>query len=209
MGRISNHPVVIEVGELLKQATDDARFNAEKKELQLEYLSGDGNAAGQPTVAPLYYVHADPDRIQEVVHNLIDNGIKYTQYGKISVVLSGDTQNVQIQIKDTGPGISEDDRQHLFQKFYRVDNSFTRSIGGTGLGLFICKKIVELYGGKIWVDSEVGKGSSFNISLPRLSNEKAMEMKKAQDEGTFIPASTPEPEVTQTPVHATMSETKA
>lgn len=208
-GRISNHPVVIEVGELLQQATDDARFNAEKKELQLEYLNGvDGNS-GQATVAPLFYVYADPDRMKEVVHNLIDNGIKYTQYGKISVILSGDTQNVQIQIKDTGPGIAEDDRQHLFQKFYRVDNSFTRTIGGTGLGLYICRKIIELYNGKIWVESEVGKGSSFNISLPRLSNEKALEMKKAQEDGSFIPAGSPASEVTQSPVHATMSETKA
>jgi two-component system phosphate regulon sensor histidine kinase PhoR len=83
---------------------------------------------------------------------------------------------VQFFIKDTGPGIPAADIPHLFQKFYRVDNSSTRTTGGTGLGLFICRKIVELYKGRIWVESEEGKGSTFYINLPRLSAEKAAEL---------------------------------
>ena len=66
--------------------------------------------------------------------------------------MTGDDKVVQIYVKDTGPGIPAEDIGHLFQKFYRVDNSATRTIGGTGLGLFICRKIVELYGGRIWAE---------------------------------------------------------
>ena len=89
--------------------------------------------------------------------------------GKVSVGLTGNKDIVQIKINDTGPGIRPEDLPHLFQKFYRVDNSATRSIGGTGLGLFICRKIVELYHGTIWAESKVGEGSTFYINSPRLT----------------------------------------
>ncbi len=70
-------------------------------------------------------------------------------------------QVVQCYVRDTGSGIPAEDVPHLFQKFYRVDNSSTRTIGGTGLGLFIARKIIELYNGRIWVESEVGQGQQF------------------------------------------------
>ena len=108
-----------------------------------------------------------------MVTNLVDNAIKYTNEGAITFGLSGDNQVAQIYVKDSGVGIPAEDIPHLFQKFYRVDNSATRTIGGTGLGLFICRKIVELYQGKIWVESQLGKGSTFFINLPRLSTEQA------------------------------------
>lgn len=130
-------------------------------------------AAGTKVIKPLYYVRADPDRLREVITNLFDNAVKYTDAGKISIGLTGDDQVVQFYVRDTGPGIPAEDIPHLFQKFYRVDNSATRTIGGTGLGLFICRKIVELYQGRIWVESEVGKGSSFFINFPRLATEQA------------------------------------
>jgi two-component system, OmpR family, sensor histidine kinase VicK len=106
--------------------------------------------------------------------------MKYTMSGSIQVRLTGDDSIIQIQIQDTGNGIPPDDIPHLFQKFYRVDNSTTRSIGGTGLGLFICKKIVELYNGRIWVESEFGKGSIFFINLPRLNTQQALAMQQKQ-----------------------------
>src|SRR6185437_4367663 len=96
------------------------------------------------TVRPLYYAYADVNRIREVFQNLVDNAIKYTNEGEVLVRLAGDSSVIQIQIQDSGVGIPPEDIPHLFQKFYRVDNSSTRSIGGTGLGLFICKKVVEL-----------------------------------------------------------------
>src|SRR3546814_143013 len=135
------------------------------------------------TIRPLYYVFVDADRMREVVTNLFDNAVKYTAEGKISIGLTGNDSVVQLYIKDTGPGIPREDVGHLFQKFYRVDNSATRTIGGTGLGLFISRKIVELYNGKVWVESEVGQGSTFYINIPRLSTQKAAEMQKAVAQG--------------------------
>lgn len=181
-GRLTSHPGVVEMGAFLEGLTGDLRFSAEKKGLTMEFLLGSSttiNASketGGKVVRPLYYVFADADRLREVLTNLFDNAVKYTPEGKVSIGLTGDNQVVQCYVRDTGPGIPAEDQPHLFQKFYRVDSSATRTIGGTGLGLFICRKIVELYNGRIWVESEVGKGSSFYINLPRLSTEKAKEL---------------------------------
>lgn len=193
-GRISNHPVVVEIGSLLQKVTEDIRFAAEKKQLGVEFLYGNNGLidARQPQLAkmvvkPLYYVHVDPDRLREVITNLFDNAVKYTEAGQITIGLTGDDSIVQIYIRDTGVGIPSEDIPHLFQKFYRVDSSATRVIGGTGLGLFICRKIIELYHGRIWVESKLGEGSTFYINLPRLTAEKVTEL-QAQE---ALPTATP------------------
>jgi signal transduction histidine kinase len=178
-GRLSSHPITMEVGAWLEQLSNDLRFVAEKKGLTVEFVVGssqniDATNDGRNIIKPLYYVTADPDRMREVITNLFDNAVKYTDSGKISIGLTGDAHVVQIYVRDTGPGIPAEDIPHLFQKFYRVDNTATRTIGGTGLGLFICRKIVELYQGRIWVESQTGKGSSFFINLPRLDTATAM-----------------------------------
>ena len=139
---------------------------------------------GEHVLKPLYYVHVDPERIREVITNIFDNACKYTEQGKISIGLTGDAGTVQMYIKDTGAGIPAEDVPHLFQKFYRVDNSATRTIGGTGLGLFICRKIVELYKGRVWVESEVGKGSTFYINLPRLDTARAESLQQSEAANT-------------------------
>jgi PAS domain S-box-containing protein len=188
-GRLTSHPTVVEMGAFMQQLTDDLKFAAEKKGLLAEFIVGGADeaidattkdASSQHLVKPLYYIQADPDRMREVVTNLFDNACKYTDSGKISIGLTGNTDVVQIYIRDTGSGIPKEDVPHLFQKFYRVDNSATRTIGGTGLGLFICRKIVELYHGRIWVESEVGKGSTFFINMPRLSSQRATELQEAE-----------------------------
>jgi len=181
-GRLSYNPRVIDFGAFLDQLVEDIRFAAEKKGLILEYESGNTPAgdAGNAKVRPVYYSNIDTERMQEVITNLFDNAIKYTAEGKITIGLGGDTDNVVVTVSDTGPGIAQEDIPHLFQKFYRVDNSTTRQIGGTGLGLYISRRVVEMSGGKIWVDSEVGKGSNFHISLPRLSPDKASIMMKEE-----------------------------
>jgi len=175
-GRLSSNPEVVEVGSAIEQIVDGARFSAQQKGLELSYVvsRAQETATAAKVVRPLYYIYADPQRIREVVQNLLDNAIKYTLSGAVKVALTGDDSIVQIQVSDTGPGIATEDIPHLFQKFYRVDNSLTRSTTGTGLGLFICRKIVELYNGRIWVESSPGKGSTFFINLPRLSTEQAL-----------------------------------
>lgn len=190
-GRLANHPAVIEMGSYLQKLTEDLRFAAAKKGLAMEFVIGseelvDATSAqgGNRVVRPLYFVHADPDRLREVVTNLFDNAVKYTDQGKISIGLTGNDSVVQFYVRDSGPGIPAGDIQHLFQKFYRVDNSATRSIGGTGLGLFICHKIIELAKGRIWVESTEGKGSTFFINLPRLTAAKAAELQAAEASST-------------------------
>lgn len=194
-GRLTNHPVVVEIGELLQSLTDGLKFAAEKKNLLLEFTLGDsGNTVDASdqgkNVRPLYYVKADPDRLREVITNLFDNACKYTESGKITIGLTGDDNVVQFFVRDTGHGIPAEDVPHLFQKFYRVDSSATRTIGGTGLGLFICRKIIELYGGRIWVVSEVEKGSTFYMNLPRMSSEKAEAEKAAETNEDQVNATT-------------------
>lgn len=175
-GRLTNHPRVVEIGSFAEQLVNDLRFSAEKKGLFLESnLTSVSSEGAEPTkvVRPLYYALVDPDRMREVITNLFDNAVKYTDTGKITISLTGNDQVVQFSVKDTGNGIPAEDIPHLFQKFYRVDNSNTRTVGGTGLGLFICRKIVELCQGRIWVESEVNKGSTFFINLPRITTQKA------------------------------------
>lgn len=194
-GRLTSHPTVIELGEYLEQLSNDLHLVAEKKGLQMEFISGTSNSTtinatrethAERVVRPLFYAYADADRLREVITNLFDNAVKYTPEGKISLGITGNDQVVQCYVRDTGPGIPAEDLPHLFQKFYRVDNSATRTIGGTGLGLFICRKIIELYSGRIWAESELGKGSTFYINLPRLSTEKATALQASGDDQNII-----------------------
>ena len=187
-GRLTNHPEVVEMGGFMEQLTNDLHFAAQKKNLGVDFMIGNNSiiqantvdasnpirfGGGERVVRPLYYTHIDPDRMREVITNLFDNACKYSDKGKISLGLTGNDSVVQLYVRDTGHGIPPEDIGHLFQKFYRVDNSATRTIGGTGLGLFICRKIVELYRGRIWVESVLGEGSTFYINLPRLSTQQA------------------------------------
>lgn len=184
-GRLTNHPIVIEMSTFLNQLVQDLTFSAKKRGLNVEFSINSGGPVdatdvNSKVVQPLFYVYADQDRLREVVTNLADNAIKYTEQGTITLGLTGDETVVQFFVKDTGAGIPQEDTPHLFQKFYRVNNTLTRTQGGTGLGLFICRKIVELYNGRIWVESTPGKGSTFYVNLPRLSLQKAKELQATE-----------------------------
>lgn len=186
-GKLPNRPEPVQLDDLIAKVLDEMRFKAEHKKLKLSF-SAISQKEGAKKISPLYFSYIDPNRVREVLVNLIDNAIKFTPKGEVTVTLSGNTQDVIIGVKDQGVGIAPHDQGHLFQKFYRVDNSKTRNIGGTGLGLYISRAIVEMYGGRIWVESKLGAGSNFYFTLPRLKYEKAMELIKprrsAKDDST-------------------------
>jgi PAS domain S-box-containing protein len=184
-GRLSSHPTVTEMSKFAQQLSEDLQFGAKKKGLDVEFVINNTKEGGvidasggsvSKNIQPLYYAYVDPDRIREVITNLFDNAVKYTEKGRVSLGITGNDQVVQIRVSDTGHGIPQEDLPHLFQKFYRVDNSATRTVGGTGLGLFICRKIVELYNGHIWAESKEGEGSTFYINLPRVSSQRASQL---------------------------------
>ncbi|MDF2815886.1 MAG: histidine kinase, partial [Paenibacillus sp.] len=119
------------------------------------------------------YIEADEDRLGQIIINLLSNGINYTpEGGKVRVKvmsLLGENQEaerIRIVISDTGIGIPKKDLPRIFERFYRVDKARSRSSGGTGLGLSIVKHLVELHGGTIRVESDLGIGSRFTIDLP-------------------------------------------
>lgn len=118
-----------------------------------------------PPVAPL--VAADPGRLRQVLANLIDNAIKYSGDGSsVVVAVELGAATVRYTVCDSGVGIAPDQFEHVFQKFYRVDVNMSSGVGGTGLGLYICRELVRNMGGRIWVDSRLGEGSTFHVELP-------------------------------------------
>jgi len=108
----------------------------------------------------------DPIRIHQVLLNLVGNAIKFTETGEVRVEVAAADGAFRIAVADTGPGIAEDEQKRIFEEFYQADGSSTRKKGGTGLGLSIAKRIIELHGGRIWVESSPGAGAVFRIELP-------------------------------------------
>lgn len=135
----------------------------------LYFKVDEGDGGGGLTIRPLLYGMVDGGFLRESLSNLVENAVKYTEQGGVTVRIDGDEGRIIIQVIDTGIGIRSEDIRHIFQKFYRVDNSATRTIGGTGLGLYLVKGRIEAMGGKVVVESMLGKGSTFSIILPRLS----------------------------------------
>lgn len=118
-------------------------------------------------------IEADPDRIAQVLINLISNGIKFTEKGGVTVrIFVAGKNKIQVDVSDTGIGIAPEHRDKIFRRFYQVYRGGDEKRKGTGLGLTIVKEIVRLHGGKIWVNSEVGKGSTFSFTLPIRRKQK-------------------------------------
>ena len=125
-------------------------------------------------------VTADPLRVRQVINNLVGNAVKFTTEGNVTISVESKDEVVLapkpgqpekqkvlwVSVTDTGIGISLEDQLIIFDEFRQVDGSTTRQFGGTGLGLAISKRLVELMGGRIWVDSEIGMGSTFTFVLP-------------------------------------------
>ncbi len=177
-GRLANIPKVVDLIAFTHDVLQGLQQKATDKGLKLTYkpLPDDGTKH----VAPVYNVNLDNDHIREVVNNLTENAIKYTPAGEVIVDVTGTDDKVTISIKDSGIGIPSEDMPHLFQKFYRVDNVETNQIGGTGLGLYLCRRLVETMGGRIWAESEYKKGSTFYVELPRISAQEAADLSEQQ-----------------------------
>lgn len=164
--RLNDQRQVFNMTDLVSQVASEMDIMAKKKGLSFYSHIGSERAGSELVVAPQFKVNADPDRVREIITNLVSNSIKYTQSGSVDMTLTGDRNNVRVSVRDTGIGIPEEEQKHMFEKFYRVNNSMTREVGGTGLGLYIARTLVELYGGRIWVESAPGKGSTFSFTLP-------------------------------------------
>jgi signal transduction histidine kinase len=108
----------------------------------------------------------DGRRLTQVLINLVGNAIKFTDAGEVAIKAEANNGSFHVAVRDTGPGISATDQAKLFQEFQQADSAITRKKGGTGLGLAISKRIIEMHGGKIWVESQVGQGSTFTFMLP-------------------------------------------
>ncbi len=158
-GRIEISPKSFDIIQLVGEVVNEVSTKAAEKSLNLQL---------DKSIVP--QVFADPDKLHQVLLNLLGNALKFTSSGgEISVSFYSDGNTVEISIKDSGVGISKDDMSRLFKKFGRLDNSYVAAAttGGTGLGLFICKSLIELMKGKIWARSDgLGKGSTFVFSLP-------------------------------------------
>jgi signal transduction histidine kinase len=154
-GRLDLRGEEVDLDQALDEAARPLRALAEAKRVRLRTV-------GEPA-----RTHGDEQRLQHALTNLIENAIKFTPPGG-EVTLSswqrGD--EVGVTVSDTGPGIPVQARPHVFDRFYRVDRSRSRESGGSGLGLAICREIATAHGGRVWVESEEGKGSAFSLALP-------------------------------------------
>ncbi len=154
--------------EIQQRAVDYGRIVSETLRLMKAAADEKGislDASLPETIPP---IRGDADKVTQILSNLVSNAIKYTPEGgwiKVSLEVTGEASLLTC-IADSGIGISPEDQKRLFQKFFRADNTSTREAGGTGLGLVIAKTILEMLGGVIWVESEEGRGSRFNFTLP-------------------------------------------
>ena len=181
-GRLSNNPKVVDVVAFVQDIVLGLTPKAEAKGLRIVYKpmpDGPYDKLAERHLSPVYYASVDNDHLRELVSNLVENAIKYTPAGSVSIDVQGDSNHVVVSIADTGIGIPKEDQGHLFQKFYRVDNSDTREIGGTGLGLYLCRRLAETMNGRIWVESEYKEGSTFFFEIPRLDHEEATRLIEA------------------------------
>ncbi len=147
----------LNLGILFKAVSHSLDVLAKQKEISLNYAPNAKNII----------IHGDEVKLEKLLLNIVRNAIKYTEVkGKIFLSVKKTGDKVKIYIKDSGIGIPEDDLPFIFERFYRVDKARSRGEGGTGLGLSICKWIAEAHGGNIEVESEVGIGTTFIITLP-------------------------------------------
>ena len=168
-GRLDADQLPIEVErcdplQLAASVVEAARTHLpEKVEVELELTAPDR----------IPNVVADPNQLHQVLANLVDNAIKYSpEGGPVAVALSNGDGSIRFTVADSGLGIPASEHRRIFEKFYRLDPGMTRGIGGTGLGLYICRELVRRMDGKIWVESKLGEGSTFVVELPAADEKR-------------------------------------
>ena len=192
-GRMKNNPKIINVNEFLKDIFDGLATKASEKQLNYIFMPDIIDEGKEKSLQPIFYANIDPDHFREVVSNLIENAIKYTPSGEVVVNITGDDKQISVSVKDSGIGIPAEDIPHLFQKFYRVDNSDTREIGGTGLGLYLSRRLAEAMSGNLRVESKYKEGSTFYLEIPRMNSSEAkqrLESAEAESPKDSTPDST-------------------
>jgi PAS domain S-box-containing protein len=156
-GRLDLSPEPMDVKEAVDRVITSMQARADEKALSLK----------SDVPAELPTVDADADRVVQILTNLVGNACQYTpRDGEIVVSARREDGEVQISVRDTGVGIGPDDRERIFDRFFRADDPVVQGTSGTGLGLAIVKSLVEMHGGEIWVESELGEGSVFTFTLP-------------------------------------------
>ncbi len=181
-GKMELEHIPISPAEILEDATKLMSVNAADKKVEL-LCNIDSSI---PDV-----IYGDPGRLRQIAVNLVGNAIKFTDHGEVRLhaFLDGSTASplLHIAVHDTGPGIPADRHKAIFESFQQNDSSTTRRFGGTGLGLTITSELVDLMGGKIWVESEVGKGSIFHVAIPFIATlEKQVVCQSLKDFRVYL-----------------------
>lgn len=172
-GEMKLHPEPVGLADLLGEVEIVCRGLADKKKIRLRSHI---DSAAYPIVV------ADPGKLKQIMYNLLSNGIKFTpEGGSVTIEAFSMEDSFQISVSDTGIGVREEDYYTIFEEFKQIDDSRTRQFEGTGLGLALVKKFVELHGGRIWVASAIGKGSQFTFTVPQTEQKPATP--NAQDPG--------------------------
>ncbi len=158
----------IEAGRmgLVKEPTDLAEVIREAAEMLQRLAQRKGLYLRVEIEEPLPILELDRTRIRQVLLNLLNNGVRYTERGGITVQARVEDEQLRVSVADTGPGISPENLQRIFESFYQVDASVSRRHGGIGLGLALSRYFIEMHGGRIWAESQPGVGSCFSFSLP-------------------------------------------
>jgi signal transduction histidine kinase len=162
-GRVSIEPQALQLEDTLSGLLEQFRSKWVGREIVVTH-GRDGIPA----------VFADPHKLEEILINLIDNAVKYSANGSpVEVLIGTDPGEVKVSVRDHGDGIPPEEIPNLFQKFARISSPSTAEIPGTGLGLYIVKGFVEAHGGRVWVDSVIGEGSTFSFTLPMAETREA------------------------------------
>ena len=157
-GRYIYKPILVEIGPIVQFTVDSYKEEFDKKKLKMEFRKPEKKSPR---------VMLDVEKIKLAIQNLLDNAMKYTPAGgKVTISLKYSQKEIELSVKDSGIGIPKDQQERVFAKFFRGANVLRMETEGTGLGLFITRNIIEAHGGRIWFESEEGRGTTFHFALP-------------------------------------------